>query len=100
MRKWTDLKYKFTPSGNLQLFGVNWRWTATARIVPTGLSDYIDSAAAHPKLAIMVQRAKRSEGLGFRLLYHIYTQAFAFSPGSASISGIFAFCLSNTWSGS
>jgi glycosyltransferase involved in cell wall biosynthesis len=58
---------------------------------PDELVRLIDSATTHPKLAIMAQRAKRSEGLGFRLLYQIYTQAFRLLTGQRIDFG--NFCL-------
>ena len=55
------------------------------------MSELINSATTHPKLAIVAQRAKRSEGLGFRLLYQIYTQAFRLLTGQRIDFG--NFCL-------
>ena len=58
---------------------------------PDELVQLINSVIAHPKLAIMAQRVKRSEGLSFRLLYQIYTQAFRLLTGQRIDFG--NFCL-------
>jgi hypothetical protein len=58
---------------------------------PDELVRLIDSVAKHPKFAIMAQRAKRSEGFAFRLLYRIYTQVFRLLTGQRIDFG--NFCL-------
>jgi glycosyltransferase involved in cell wall biosynthesis len=44
--------------------------------VPAELKRMVDTAAAEPGVAIVAQRFKRSETLGFRLFYWLYVQVF------------------------
>jgi len=48
---------------------------------PEELVRLIDSVTKNPKLAVVAQRAKRSEGRGFRLGYRVYTGLFRLSTG-------------------
>ena len=48
---------------------------------PEELVRLIDAFTNSPKLAIMAQRTKRSEGFGFRAFYQIYIQVFRILTG-------------------
>jgi glycosyltransferase involved in cell wall biosynthesis len=67
---------------------------------PDELVRLIDSATAHPNLRLSPRGRSVPKGSVSACCIESTHKPFAFSPGSASISGIFAFCLLNTWSGS
>jgi glycosyltransferase involved in cell wall biosynthesis len=58
--------------------------------VPAELKRLVDTAAAEPGIAIVAQRFKRSETLGFRLFYWIYVQIFRALTGNRIDFGNFS----------
>jgi len=58
--------------------------------VPAELKRMVDAAVAEPGVAIVAQRFKRSETLGFRLFYWLYVQIFRALTGNRIDFGNFS----------
>lgn len=57
---------------------------------PAELKEMIDLIYAHPETALVAQRRRRSEGIGFRLFYYAYTCVFRMLTGRRISFGNFS----------